>query len=192
MSSADTQPLLSLLPAIYREDEFVGRYIAAFEQVLLGLERQIDDISKLFHPLTTQADFLPWLSSWVAFTLRADLQEPEQRAFLAKVVSLYRRRGTKQNLLDLLAIFTRAEPSEVVEGAADPGVDAPHFFRVTINLKRAPPAEQLHQFAISRALVDLEKPAHTDYELKFVFPSMKVGFFSTVGRDTLLGSRIGV
>ena len=44
---------------------------------------------------------------------------------------------------------------------------------------------------IARALIDLEKPAHTFYELIPVFPSMQIGRHSTVGVDTLLGTAQG-
>src|SRR5262245_39081555 len=75
--------LLPLLPAIYREDPFLGQYLFAFEQVLLGLEQQIDRIHELFDPATTRESFLVWLSSWVAFMVRADLDVGRQRQFLA-------------------------------------------------------------------------------------------------------------
>jgi phage tail-like protein len=192
MSSADTQPLLSLLPAIYREDEFVGRYIAAFEQVLLGLEQQIDDISKLFHPLTTQAEFLPWLSSWVAFTLRADLNEDQQRRFLARVISLYRFRGTKENLRELLSIFTVGlPPTTIIENTVPPppeGGSPAHHFTVLVRLAKDKPDFLHRQGAIARALVDMEKPAHTHYHMVIEFPTMQIGITSQIGIDTLLGS----
>ncbi len=194
------QRLLSLLPAIYREDPLLGRYLLAFEQVLLGLERTIDEIGTLFDPLTTREEFLPWLSSWMAFTLRADLDVQQQRAFLARVIPLYRRRGTRQNLQELLSIFTRGIPtvtettSEMEIGEASTlGVDTfigggpPHYFRVTVRLPKAEPEAQLRQSGIARALIDLEKPAHTYYDLDVVFPTMQIGKTSTIGVDTLLG-----
>jgi phage tail-like protein len=42
------------------------------------------------------------------------------------------------------------------------------------------------QSAIVQALIDLEKPAHTDYELVLRYPTMQLGVHSTVGLDTLL------
>jgi phage tail-like protein len=42
------------------------------------------------------------------------------------------------------------------------------------------------QSAIVQALIDLEKPAHTDYELELRYPTMQLGVHSTVGLDTLL------
>lgn len=178
--------LLSYLPAIYRDEPFVGRYLWAFEQVLEGLEDQIAQLSQLFDPLALPEDrenFLPWLSSWVAFTLRADLDVSQQRAFLAQVVPLYRRRGTKENLHNLLSIFT---VGGVTITEDEP--DRPHYFKVTIRLPRAAADVQLRQQAIAYALVDLEKPAHTYYDLDVQFPSMQIGVTSTIGVDTLLGT----
>ena len=67
----------------------------------------------------------------------------------------------------------------------------PHRFKVTLRLPAAAPEVQLQQSAIARALIDLEKPAHTVYDIDLVFPSMQIGQSSTVGVDTLLGSGTG-
>jgi phage tail-like protein len=193
--------LLALLPGIYQEEPFIGRYLWAFEQVLLSLEAQIDGLATLFDPLETRAEFLPWLSSWVAFVLRADLPIDQQRAFLARIVPLYRRRGTKQNLQELLSIFTHGVPA--IREASAPmqtgvtsriGLDTylgggpAHYFHVTMRLPKAEPEVQLRQSAIARGLIDLEKPAHTYYDLDIVFPTMQLGKSSTIGVDTLLGT----
>ena len=177
--------LLSLLPGIYREDEFLGRYLAPFEQLIVELETHIDGIAALFDPRATREEFLPWLSTWLAFTLRADLSVTKRRAFLSQVVSLYRRRGTRANLQELLRIFTSGEP--VVEESTS----IANHFKVTIRLQRDTPEGQLRQSSIARALIELEKPAHTTYELELLFPSMQIGVASKVGVDTLLAPRPG-
>lgn len=193
--------LLDELPAIYRRDPFLGHFLLAFEKVLVGiadgvpasspgLEDQIAGLAAYFDPARTPADFLPWLAGWVALTLRADLSESQQRDFLARIVQRYRRRGTAQNLVDLLAIFTVATPS-VTEN------DAPYSFTVTIQLPpisafAGKPADYAgfidRQTAIAHALIEAEKPAHTTYQLNPVFPSLQIGVHSTVGVDTLLGT----
>jgi phage tail-like protein len=194
MSATETaQRLLALLPAIYSEDPFLGQYLAPFEQTLGDLEQRIDTIAQFFDPMTPVQDpeFLPWLASWMAFTLRADLDRDKQRAFLANVIPLYRSRGTKGNLQNLLSIFTRGTtgaPPIVTENQTDSGAEAPHFFHVKIALARGTPDFLLTQDAIAKALIELEKPAHTTYTLETVFPTMQVGKFSTVGIDTLLGT----
>jgi len=182
--SQTAQRLPSYLPAIYRDDPFLARYLWAFEQVLVGLEERIANLATRFDPAEAPDDFLPWLSSWVAFTLRADLTPPQQRAFIARIVSLYRQRGTRKNLQDLLAIFTRGVPTIVESDDTGPA----HRFRITLRLDQAPARDQLRQIAIANALIDLEKPAHTDYDLDLQFPTMQIGVTSTIGTDTLLGT----
>lgn len=184
--SKSAQRLLSYLPAIYRDEPLAGRYLWAFEQLLEGLEHRIDELPRQFDPAEASEDFLPWLSSWVAFTLRADLDASRQREFLRKVVSLYRRRGTKENLYELLRIFTRGGEPNITE---DP--ERPHYFKVTMRLPPDEVPEQLRQSAIAHALIELEKPAHTYYDLDLRFPTMQIEVTSTIGVDTLIGTDAG-
>ncbi len=203
--------LLQYLPAIYQQDAFIDQFLQAFEKLLLGrqddqlfpplkrnsvevhfpqhgLEETIAGLAAYFDPQKTPDEFLPWLASWTAFSLRADLPSDKQRDFIANIFQLYRWRGTKQNLEKLLAIFVphtdvSLSPPKVIETT-----DPPHFFLVTILLARTTPAVVFRQAAIARALIELEKPAHTYYKLDVLFPSMQVGVHSTVGVDTQLGA----
>lgn len=188
--------LLQYLPAIYAEDPFLEQFLLAFEKILLGrrdtppgsdlnpagLEQIIDGLAALYDPSNTPDEFLPWLAKWTALSLRADLSLSQQRQFVAKAISLYRYRGTQQNLQDLLKLY--------VDGIPDIAVDdkVPYYFRVTIKLARQPVQLIQRQFEIAQALIELEKPAHTNYELLLDTPTLIVGQFSTVGVDTLLGT----
>lgn len=189
--------LVNSLPAIYQADPFVGQFLLAFEKVLLGrkdevafpnrgLEETIANIATYFDPYQTPEKFLTWLASWVALSLRADLPVAIQRDFIANVAQRYRLRGTKANLQELLRLFVRGTP-EITE----PGED-PHFFRVTIVLPeelRGRIQDLARQLEIARSIIELEKPAHTDYELIPIYPStIQIGFISTIGIDTLLGN----
>ena len=205
--------LLQYLPAIFSEDPFLGRFLLAFEQILLGredspaaataatkgspggpgekpdlsrrgLEQIIDGLASYYDPLKTPAEFLPWLSKWVALTMRADMTLEEQRSFLAQVVQLYAGRGTEANLKKLLTFFVGGA-TPTVEVRPD---DEPYFFHLTIKLPRLPEKETRRKFEIAQVVVELEKPAHTDYELLLDTPSLKIGEYSTVGVDTLLGT----
>lgn len=189
---------LQNLPAIFSEDPFLGRFVLAFEQVLTGLpgvagrepapasglEEIIAVISALFDPKETRKEFLPWLAGWVALGLRADWTEAQKRDFLANIVPLYRKRGTKENLSELLRIYTGLSP--VITGAAE--TDVPHFFHVSVTMPNPDPATLKRQHQIATALIDLQKPAHTDYKLDIIFDTMQIGVRSTIGVDTLLGS----
>ena len=100
-------------------------FLRAFEAVLLqgipddqdrntpeplGLERLIDKLSTYFvagerrRPLDakTPEEFLPWLASWLAFSMRADLPASARRDFVHNLTVLYRWRGTQENLKRVL------------------------------------------------------------------------------------------
>lgn len=64
--------------------------------------------------------------------------------------------------------------------------DAPFFFRAQINLPEFDSAALQRQDGIARAIIDLQKPAHTDYVLDIVTPTFQIAAHSTVGVDTLV------
>ncbi len=185
--------LMQYLPAIYQDDPFLGQFLLAFEKILLGrddgvtqpnpgLEVTIANISRYLDPLSAPEGFLPWLSGWTAFSLRADLDVARQRDFLANIIPLYRWRGTKRHLQELLRIFTISVP-DIQES-----LDRRHHFTVTFALPPGlEPAVVTRQAAIANALIVMAKPAHTSFELRLDFPTMQVGK-SRVGLDTLLGT----
>ena len=193
-----TSQLLDNLPAIYRADPFLSRAILAFEKILLGrvdneeisfsergLEEKIDTLANNFDPQQTPAEFLEWLSGWTAFSLRVDLPEQTQRRFIASAIQNYRYRGTKTSLQNLLETLLVGSPT-IVEVP-----DRPHFFQVRISFPASLSgnAEVLgRQLSAARSIIDLEKPAHTYYELQPFFPSLQIGQQSTIGVDTVLGT----
>ncbi|HEX8293055.1 MAG TPA: phage tail protein [Pyrinomonadaceae bacterium] len=193
--------LLQYLPAVYREDPFMGQFLLAFEKLLLGradapagagsdpdlnpagLEEIIDGLARLYDAASTPDEFLPWLSKWTALSLRADMTLEQQRKFIAQIIQLYKYRGTQGNLVNLLELFLTATPA--IEVRAD---DPPFLFRVMITLPRKGADVVIRQREIAQALIELEKPAHTDYTLTVNTPTLRIGEFSTVGVDTLLGT----
>ncbi|MGB7922522.1 MAG: phage tail protein [Pyrinomonadaceae bacterium] len=211
-TTEQTNKLSQYLPAIYQEDPLMGRFLMAFEKILLGplddvdggrkgLEETIDEIATFFDPERTPTAFLDWLSGWVALSLRADLYEEHQREFIANAVRLYRLRGTKQGLAEVLRIYTRlgvtiTEPSMDAFQLADystVGVDTllsggpPYFFHVFARLSTNDPASIKKKKQVITAILNMEKPAHTSYVLDIVTPSLQTAVNSTVGVDTLLG-----
>jgi phage tail-like protein len=218
--------LLDDLPAIYQDDPFVGQFLLAFEKILLGigdtviypkgngsvrfpakgLEESIAEIPTYFDPGLAPAEFLPWLSSWTALSLRADMSELLQRSFIANITKYYRRRGTKANLQELLSLFVGGQPT--IEETSTSGVQIgvhsrigkdmflggglSHFFKVIVVLPVELQNDHLafaRKLEIAQAIIELEKPAHTHYELVPIFPgTIRVGMVSKVGVDTLLGT----
>lgn len=221
-------PAIYQQDATIDQPNFLGRFLLAFEKVLTGLgdvndpglEEILDGITgqdgktvlagiyRYFEPgpggVETQrapAEFLEWLSGWVALSLRADLDESHQREFIARAIPLYRLRGTKQGLIEVLQIYTRMGVAidELNTGfqlgvSSQIGVHtwldggAPYYFIVTLQLPKVDPDLIREQNRIATAIIDAEKPAHTHYKLVVETPVFQLGVHSTVGVDTLLGT----
>ena len=164
------------------------------------LENEITSLHLLFDPERTPERFLSWLAGWVALSLRADLSPRKQRKLVADIAGLYRIRGTRRYVEEILRLYLDALPSvtdEDVPGLqvgvhSTAGVDTylgggPSFlFRVTLAFSRNDPGETEKQRQLARDVIELERPAHTRYELKAIFPKVRVGIHSTVGVDTVL------
>jgi len=219
--------MLEYLPAIYQESDspdarpFLAGFLAAFEKVLLGYEegkatakgkggsyaveglgRKIARLYMLFDPRETSETFLPWLASWAALSLHANLSPAKKRDLIANIIPLYRIRGTRAYVEQLLALCVDAGTS-VSEEEIPPmqlgvhstlgrdtylGGGPPHFFRVTLVASDLTALEVQAQRQIAYEVIELAKPAHTVYDFLVISPEMQVGIHSTVGVDTLLGA----
>ena len=190
---------LNYLPAIFRQDDFAGRFLLAFEVILsglsqemrrevgvesivAGLEETLARIHTFFDPGATDPEFLPWLASWVALSLRADWEEATKRAFIREIIPLYKLRGTKAGLEAMLKIYTR-EPVTIYDDFAEPA----HYFQVKLTLSERDADRLRRKQQIARAIIDQEKPAHTFYALQIAVPTMRLP--ATLGtEETLLGT----
>jgi phage tail-like protein len=195
------------LPALLQSEPFLDRFLLAFERTLsgvtppdpndpisnqFGLETYLDRIHTYFDPVgeaggeRSPAEFLPWLASWVALSLRDDWEEEVRRRFISQIVPLYRQRGTKAGLKKLLELYT----SEGVE--IDEFDHLPYYFQVQITLSTK---DIQRKQQIAKSIINQEKPAHTYYALQIITPTMQIineptqpGEGLIVGDTTILGT----
>jgi phage tail-like protein len=187
--------LLSLLPTPFRVDQATADFLEAFEAILLsgthspsdrllGIEQVIDKLATYFisgqrgqpqQPQTPE-EFLPWLAGWLAFNTRADLPETTRRDFIHNLSTLYRGRGTQENLKRVLEYFTGL-PS--TDSSVTVSETEPHCFEVRVDLSALIAGQTLSDvprlMEIAHALIRREKPAHTRYVLAPNFPSFRIG-----------------
>jgi phage tail-like protein len=184
---------LENLPAIYRRSDAVGRNLVRdvcflFEHMFDSVEVNLTNGWRFYDPHVTPPEFLIWLSGWTAFSLDLDWPEPQKRALIKRAVDLYRIRGTKRGLTLFLRLFTGHEPdieentwpfkgfrveaegAEIgarvgLDSVIMPPVDLAHCFVVTMPVKYETVTSELviriHQ------IIQMEKPAHTQYYLRF-------------------------
>jgi phage tail-like protein len=194
------------LPDLFRESDApspvapaIHRLVRIIDAVFAEFRDKLDGISDFFDPATAPKDFLPWLASWMALVLRADWEESQQRAVLAKIIPLYSKRGTKAGLEEYLKIY--AGEGVTIKDEMTPmrlgvnstvGVDTviaglpPYFFIVNVAFAEPDPENLKKKAKAVEAVLDIEKPAHTFYQLNFQGPTLQVGVRSTIGQDTLI------
>ncbi|MBL7208492.1 MAG: hypothetical protein ISS52_00195 [Dehalococcoidia bacterium] len=169
---------LQCLPALFRDDDFVGRFLCIFEDILKTLEGVVDTSAFYFDPGTTPQSFLPWLASWVGLVLDERWPETRQPELVRSVAELYRWQGTKRGLSRYLEIYTGVTP-QIVEHTGTPSMqseantegatsqpddveDQACCFSVTLDV----PDTSKISADIVRRIIETEKPAHTTYVLK--------------------------
>ncbi|MHB1318436.1 MAG: phage tail protein I [Anaerolineae bacterium] len=145
---------LQYLPPIYADDEFVGRYLLVFEDLLGPIQQIIAHWDLFLDPDTAPPGFLPWLNDWMAHLVDEHWSAETQRELLNKSSWLHQARGTAQGLIAHLQIATGC-PATIEEN-----VDGPHTFRVILAAK----GQEIDQRIVER-IIDLNRPAHTTYTI---------------------------
>ncbi|MFQ5873059.1 MAG: phage tail protein [Dehalococcoidia bacterium] len=168
---------LKHLPAFYSEDEFMGRFLMIFEDILTPIQRALDHVELYFDPKMMPEDLLPWLASWVDLVLDENWPVEKRRKLLGSAVELYRWRGTRRGLREYLRVYSGVEPviTEHIGGISLDkqfrlgyntllGEGQDHCFTVTLELEDMASID----LEMVRAIIEAEKPAHTAYTLRLV------------------------
>jgi phage tail-like protein len=167
---------LDFLPAAYRDDAFMSRFLLIFQSIMDPLVNTVDNIALYFDPHMIPESMLPWLATWIDQALDPAWPVERRRELVAKAAELYRWRGTKRGLTEYLRIYTGKRPQIVeyipgmildentvlgdntVLGSSGSG----HHFTVVI--------EGIENETVDprtvRSIIDSQKPAHTQYTLK--------------------------
>jgi phage tail-like protein len=164
----------ALLPAVYQEDDFALRFMAAFDVVMSAAVSTIDNVAWYFDPSTAPQDFVAYLASWVGVELDETWSEAARRELVGRAVELFRIRGTVEGLRANVAIYTGTEPEIIESGGcvasehADseyPGSDRP----MLVVRVRVPAHSRIDEGRLSR-LVESAKPAHVPHRVEVVAP----------------------
>jgi phage tail-like protein len=171
---------LRYLPAVYQDDErsrdFLERFLSVFETFFGALERQIDHIARIFDPQAARGadEFLHWIGSWLAIAVDKNWSDERLRRLIMRAPSLYKKRGTRAGIEEIIEIYTGERPIVVerfqLECAdADPTSDGFKIFRelfesnpycFCVLLKPFPSVGEDDRRSLNRIL-KAEKPAHT-------------------------------
>jgi len=180
--------LLEYLPAIYRRSDGGGRNVVRdvcflLEHMFGPVESTIEDGARYYDPHSCPPEFLGWLAQWTAFALDLDWPEAQQRALLKRSVDLYRIRGTCRGLALFLKLFTGHEPTIRENSWPFRGFRVDADARIGLDSVVMPPVDLARCFIVEmpirfdqvtsdeiiriHQIITLEKPAHTQYYLRF-------------------------
>lgn len=177
---------VNFLPLLYREVDFINRFIGIFEQAFEPVVNSFSSMWANLDPLTSPQALLPFLAHWVAWPQEAHWNLNQQRRLIRQAVELYRWRGTRKGLRFYLHLYTGlpldedipqeankhisiTEPfgSGMVLGNSHLGEDAvlgggnPYHFVVRLRSD----CDRTIDEQLVRRIIDSEKPAFCTYEL---------------------------
>jgi len=155
--SRHSQHLIGYLPGFFHTD-FMSRFLALFESMLIPMEWNVDNFDLFLDPSTSPSAFLPWLANWFENVFDDSWNEQKRRTFLKDAHQIYAQRGTRKALAHVLEIYTGKAPEIIDQGQ---GLE-PHTFLVNFPFR----STQLKRELIEK-IIDSNKPAHTTYTLNF-------------------------
>jgi phage tail-like protein len=192
---------LSYLPAVYQEDaasrDFLERYLALFESFLLDMEERIGGVTKYFDPDKATGPFLKWLAGWLAIAVDDSWGEDQLRLLVKKSPELYKRRGTRKVIEEMIEIYTGKKPFIVeyfqfkylkdqpqMKGLLEKlyGMD-PYCFSVLVGQECV--ATEQRRLAVNK-IIDQEKPAFTKARLVVLEPWIYMDMHTYLGINTCL------
>jgi phage tail-like protein len=160
-------PLGEQVPALYQEDDLTQRMLTALDGVLAPVLASLDNLDCYLDPALAPPDFVAWLADWVGALVDETWPAERQRAMVARMVTLYRRRGTVGGLREHIALATGGDVEVEDNGdvswspspqAALPGSDGA-FLRINVRVDD-PNAVDLAEL---ERLVVAAKPAHVPH-----------------------------
>lgn len=151
----DASNWLKYLPAIYSDDDFMGRYLLIFESILSPITWMVDNFDMYLSPEVAPTEWLRWMASWFDVLIVPELPIDRQRALVEQLGWLFFRRGTRAGLERLLTLYYGVKP-EIIED------EDMHF---TVRLALSDSSVDLERDIVDR-LIMAHKPAHASYTLE--------------------------
>ncbi|GAB1420216.1 hypothetical protein MASR2M15_03050 [Anaerolineales bacterium] len=156
---SDSSTWMQYLPAVYQEDDFLGRYLLICESVMSPIIWMIDNFDLFLSPEIAPEEWLQWMASWFDLLLIPQLPLERQRRIMKQVGWLFMRRGTPSGLKRMLELYFDVVP-DIIES------EACHF-EVILPLSESKVVfEGIEKQAIADRIIRSQKPAFASYVLK--------------------------
>jgi len=163
-------PLVIQLPAVLQEDDFIQRFVQAFDDSWAPLLSTLDNLDSYVDASVAPADFVDFVADWVGMAIDGSWSVQRRREIVAQAVSLHRRRGTLAGIRDMIALTVDGDVEVEESGATNwsptansrlPG-DASRSMTVRVVVADV---KSVDTNRVS-ALIDMVKPAHVSHTVE--------------------------
>ncbi len=184
------ESFISYLPDFYSNNQensdFLKRFLGIYQNMILDLQEEINNVSKYMDSDYVDKDFLQWLSEWSAIDDTYIWTEGKLRKFVKKSFSLYKLKGTKEGLKQIIELYTNTVPiivetyevmecydkNEYIEQYQKLYGEDKYSFTIFIQEQFVNSNQKLSGL---KKIVEMYKPAHTIANIAVLKPFMNLG-----------------
>lgn len=195
--------LITFLPDVYQEYKksasFLERYLEIFETMYSDINHKIENISEYLDPDSTPKEFLEWLAEWISVEDTFLWNEEQLRYLLKNALRLYKIRGTRKYLEEMIKLYTGTEPyivenhqlsrfkndGDISENLEKLYGNSEYVFSVIINMGRK---ISDREYQILTRIINTSKPAYMGCRLIALEPYIYIGKHSYLGINSKLGT----
>src|SRR6266498_1982918 len=175
-SSWEPSSYLRYLPTIYWEDDFLGRFLRIFEDVLTPVQTMVSGASQQFDPALANPAMLDMLAGWVGGGEYPGLAETSWRRLVKASLLLHNLRGTKRGMklaLDIVTgrrpFITEYSPGLVLGADAALGLNSSLETGAALQFHVAFDCRQSEvDAALVHAIIGRYKPVHVTYTVSYL------------------------
>lgn len=183
------------LPGVYQNQlengDFLERFLGIFQSIYEDLERNIRSAPRYLDVNGADRPFLDWLASWIDINNPYVWPEDKLRDYLKQAMNLFKKRGTRQGLIDMVELYT-GESVYVLEYQQ---VEHCHMERlygenenvVFLFVPERCITSKKEYLALSGIVEDC-KPAHVEVKIISLKPCLFLNHYSYLGINSVLGS----
>jgi len=95
---------IEYLPSIYKDDLVLKNFLYGVQVSMFQQREIVDNIEDIFIP--RKSEFLDWLASWYGVSFSSSVNKNTKRKLIYRLIELYKKRGTKEYLLEMVKILT--------------------------------------------------------------------------------------
>ena len=195
------QTWLEYLPEVYQNDpvgrSFTERFLGIFQSLYTDLDEEIRQVARYFDPDVVGGAYLEWLAGWLDVEDGYLWPEEKLRTLVRRGMELYRIRGSRRYVAEMVKLYTGHEPWVVEYSQVEPFLgdirraallkelygDTPYM--VTIILDGAALESSEAHKALLR-IIDNAKPAWVEVNLVVLTPYLFLDKYSYLGINSTL------